>query len=71
MEGEFVVLLHKSGSKLEPRNYRGITITSNLGNLFNRVIHSRLLKFINNMSLISENRIAFKAKTELQTIYFP
>ena len=42
--------------------YRGISITSNLGKLFNRVIHSRLLKFINNMSLISENQIGFKAK---------
>ena len=42
----------------------GISITSNLGKLFNRmsVIHSRLLKFINNMSLISENQIGFKAK---------
>ena len=58
----FVVLLHKSGSKLEPSNYRGSSITSNLGNLFNRVIHSRLLKFINNMFLISENQIGFKAK---------
>ena len=34
----FLVLLHKSGSKLEPSNYRGISITSNLGKLFNRVI---------------------------------
>jgi hypothetical protein len=42
----------------------GISITSNLGKLFNRVsvIHSRLLKFINNMSLISENQIGFKVK---------
>jgi hypothetical protein len=54
--------LHKSGNKLEPSNYRGISITSNLGKLFNRVIHSRLLKFINNMSFISENQIGFKAK---------
>ena len=58
----FLVLLHKSGSKLEPRNHRDISITSNLGKLFNRVIHSRLLKFINNMSLISENQIGLKAK---------
>jgi archaellum component FlaD/FlaE len=33
-----------------------------IGKLFNRVIHSRLLKFINNTSLISENQIRFKAK---------
>ena len=58
----FLVLLHKSGSKLEHSNYRGTSITSILGKLFNRVINSRLLKFINNMSLISENQIGFKAK---------
>ena len=33
-----------------------------IGKLFNRVIHSRLLKFISSMSLISENQIGLKAK---------
>jgi hypothetical protein len=32
-ESFFLVLLHKSGNKLEPSNYRGISITSNLGNV--------------------------------------
>lgn len=57
-----LVLLHKSGNKLDPSNYRGISVASNLGKLFNRVIHSRFLGFIKETSLISENQIGFKEK---------
>ena len=56
----FLVLIHKSGSKVDPSNYRGISITSNLGKLFNRIIYTRLLTFTNTKSLISENQIGFK-----------
>ena len=56
----FLVLLHKKGCKTNPNNYRGISITSNLGKLFNRVIHGRILSFINEKSLLSENQIGFK-----------
>jgi hypothetical protein len=58
-----LVLMHKTGNKLDPCNYRGISITSNLGKLFNRIIHSRLLDFIEEASLISENQIGFKKKS--------
>lgn len=56
----YLVLLYKSGNRLDPSNYRGISITSNLGKLFNRIIHTRLLEFVKSMSLISENQIGFK-----------
>ena len=55
-----LVLLHKKGDKLDPANYRGISITSNLGKLFNRIIHDRLYNFIYENNLISENQIGFK-----------
>lgn len=58
-----LVLLHKSGNKLDPSNYRGISVASNLGKLFNRVIHSRFLGFIKETSLISENQFGFKEKS--------
>lgn len=57
------VLIHKKGDKFDPSNYRGISITSNLGKLFNKVIFNRLLKFINNNNLISQNLIGFKEKS--------
>lgn len=56
----YLVLLYKSGKRLNPSNYRGISITSDLGKLFNRIIHTRLLEFVKSMSLISENQIGFK-----------
>ena len=56
----FLVLLHKKGDKFDPGNYRGISISSNLGKLFNKVIYKRLLTFMNNKNLISKNQIGFK-----------
>ena len=56
-----MVLIHKAGNKYEPSNYRGISITSNLGKLFNRVIHTRLLDVIDRDKLISDNQIGFKS----------
>ena len=55
-----VTLIHKKGSKYDPNNYRGISITSNLGKLFNKILYNRLLKFVNEHGLICENQIGFK-----------
>ena len=59
----FLVLLHKKGNKFDPGNYRGISISSNMGKLFNKIIYKRLLRFINNNNLISKNQIGFKEKS--------
>ena len=58
-----LVLLHKKGDKLDPANYRGLSITSNLGKLFNKIIHNRLYNFIYQNNLISTNQIGFKKKS--------
>ena len=55
----FLVLLYKSGDKYDPSNYRGISITSNLGKLFNKIIHGKLLNSIIDKLPISENQIGF------------
>jgi hypothetical protein len=56
----FITLIHNKGNKSDPSNYRGISINSNLGKLFNKIIHTRLLKFIGSNNLICENQIGFK-----------
>ena len=57
---KILVLLHKKGNKFDPGNYRGISISSNLGKLFNKVC---LLTFMNNKNLRSKNQIGFKEKS--------
>ena len=59
----YISLIHKKGDKTNPANYRGISLTSNLGKLFNKIILARVIKFINNNNLISENQIGFKEKS--------
>jgi hypothetical protein len=59
----FLVLIHKKGNTFDPGNYRPISISSNLGKLFNKIIHGRLLKFFNVNYLISPNQIGFKKKS--------
>ena len=59
----FLVLIHKKGDTFDPGNYRPISISSNLGKLFNKIIHGRLLKFFNMNNLISPNQIGFKEKS--------
>ena len=56
----YITLLHKKGNKSDPANYRGISLTSNLGNLFNKVLYARILKFLNLNKIIHENQIGFK-----------
>lgn len=38
----YIILLHKTGSKLDPSNYRGISLTSTLPKIFNAVLNERL-----------------------------
>ena len=54
-----ITLLHKKGNKYNPSNYRGISITSNLGKRFNKIMHNRLLEFVyeHNLKLHSKNSL--------------
>ena len=56
----YITLLHKKGKKSDPANYRGISLTSNLGKLFNKVLYARILKFLNLNQIIHENQTGFK-----------
>ena len=46
--------LHKAGDKSDPNNYRGISVSSCLGKLFNKILQKRLETFCNKNLLISD-----------------
>lgn len=43
----------KNGSPADPDNYRAITIVSNLGKLFTSILNTRLIKYTENIELIT------------------
>ncbi len=72
----FITPIHKSGSKSDPNNYRGISISSCVSKLFSMIINSRLETYMSDRKLISKNQNGFKKghRTEdnihiLQTLY--
>ena len=54
--------IHKKGSIHDPNNYRGITVSSALGKLFNTILNNRLTQFLNENGAMCENQIGFKKK---------
>ena len=46
--------LHKKGDRLNPDNYRGITLLSVLGKLFTRVLNNRLDKWAEDYKIYIE-----------------
>ncbi len=59
----FVIPIHKKGDPKDPNNYRGITLTSCLGKLFNAVLNNRLDEFITKNKLVHENQIGFSKRS--------
>ena len=57
-----IVNLFKSGEISNTDNYRGLTINSCLGKLFNTVMNNRLLCFLEKNKSICDNQIGFKKK---------
>ena len=54
-----IVPIHKDGSRMDPGNYRGITLMSCLGKLFLSVLNSRLLKYVLGNNILSINQLGF------------
>ena len=61
--GELSSIYKRCGSKYDPNNYRGITVTSTLSKLFCSITNSRLEKFAIEKKLIPEEQIAFASNS--------
>jgi exonuclease III len=59
----YISPLFKTGNPFIKDNYRGITITSCLGKLFNSIMNSRIDKHLKSNNTIPETQIAYKANS--------
>jgi hypothetical protein len=55
-------VIHKSSDAADPNNYRGITITSSVGNVFNSILKERLDSFLKQNNIIDDCQIGFTRK---------
>ena len=51
--------LHKSGSKMDPDNYRGISLLSCFSKYFSAILNIRLTKFAIDKNIISKSQLGF------------
>ena len=52
--------IHKNGSKMDPSNYRGITLLSSLGKLFSSLIYNRIENEIESKDILSPSQAGFR-----------
>ena len=56
----YIIPIFKKGDALDPNNYRGITINSSIGKLFNMILNERITKSFTSRNIISKYQIGFK-----------
>ena len=57
-----ITTIHKSGDINEPNNYRGITVSSAVGKVFNSILNNRLDMFLEKHNIINDCQIGFTKK---------
>ena len=57
-----ITTIHKSGEIKDPNNYRGITVTSAVGKVFNSILNNRLDSFLRKNKIINDCQIGFTKK---------
>ena len=70
-----VTPIYKKGSKFECSNYRSILLLSNLYKIIKKLMHKRLMEFLNYQKVLYENSLHFKKNSlftlnSLYTTYF-
>jgi hypothetical protein len=58
----YITPLYKTNDISDPCNYWGLTITSSIGKLFNRILNARLDKFLFKYNVIDKCQIGFRKK---------
>jgi len=61
-KANLITPIFKQGEKYDPNNYRGITVSSNLGKLFCSIINDRLVQFLQEHKTLNSCQIGFMPK---------
>ena len=61
LKDAIVTPIYKNGSNKDPNNYRPISILTIFSKLLEKLVHNRLLKFINNNYVLHDNQFGFRA----------
>ena len=59
-----IIPIHKEGKKGSTRNYRPISILGNSSKIFEKVIHKRLIRYLEKVSLLTEKQFGFRKKKD-------
>ena len=65
--GNVIPVFKNKGNKSDPKNYRPITLSSNLGKIFTSVLNKRLCDYLDQLLILHENQAGFR----FMIIYFP
>ena len=62
-----VIPIHKSGSKLNPCNYKPISILLSISKIFEKHVNKHLMAYMNKYNIIHESQFGFWRKHSCQT----
>jgi hypothetical protein len=65
-----IVPVHKKGDKNSKSNYRPISILTSTSKIFEKVMHSRLLKHLDDNSILSKHQFGFKENQGTENAIF-
>ena len=60
LKSVLITPVHKSSSKLDPKNYRPIALISNISKVFEKVVRSDLMKYFETNDLFNANQHGFR-----------